>query len=454
MGCGGSSESAEAEGSPVAGSGDRAAGSDQPTAGAYKWDGRSLIPAPGIAPVTPGASLVGCSVGGTHALFVDTEGKVGIVGYPFFKADRPASSEKEVALPWPAARVSSGPFLAVVARIGGGAVCTWGATKRGLGRVTEDGDAGKQPVEVTGLPSSESLVALEAGVHYVILVTAADEAYGWGDNFNCQLSLDSCKAIEQPERLEALCGRMISKLACGHVFAAAEAAEGLIAWGTVGPLRADGDMASKAAAPIALASHGVCFPLRDLAAHSFLVAIDAEGCPWRWGRVGEDDREECRRLELPGGERGVRVALGCSEVMVVLSESGTFWDFHFGWKDLNAKYPQHDLRGLAPCGGSSAEYVALVRLCSGGAVLRAAGREFGADTMQMPLCDAGIAAQSAVELLRRPPEGVLPAADGALCVYVRAPNLGRAEALCLEVAPEATVGELAALAAARIDAQQ
>eukprot|EP01062_Namystynia_karyoxenos_P067391 TRINITY_DN61334_c0_g1_i1.p1 TRINITY_DN61334_c0_g1~~TRINITY_DN61334_c0_g1_i1.p1 ORF type:complete len:226 (+),score=36.95 TRINITY_DN61334_c0_g1_i1:64-741(+) len=79
-----------------------------------------------------------------------------------------------------------------------------------------------------------------------------------------------------------------------------------------------------------------------------------------------------------------------------------------------------------------------------GAMLRLGGTELGEDSSAMPLSDAGVSAECAVEILRLPLQTSEPAGEGPLTVFVRAPSLGHPDAVALEVIPEATVGGLVA----------
>eukprot|EP01062_Namystynia_karyoxenos_P079718 TRINITY_DN8460_c0_g1_i1.p1 TRINITY_DN8460_c0_g1~~TRINITY_DN8460_c0_g1_i1.p1 ORF type:complete len:234 (+),score=60.76 TRINITY_DN8460_c0_g1_i1:72-704(+) len=66
------------------------------------------------------------------------------------------------------------------------------------------------------------------------------------------------------------------------------------------------------------------------------------------------------------------------------------------------------------------------------------------------LHDVGLSAEAEVELVAVPTGELLPAEDGPLVIYCRAPALGVSDPVCLEVAADATVGQLAALAAQRM----
>eukprot|EP01062_Namystynia_karyoxenos_P043893 TRINITY_DN32157_c0_g1_i1.p1 TRINITY_DN32157_c0_g1~~TRINITY_DN32157_c0_g1_i1.p1 ORF type:complete len:495 (+),score=75.27 TRINITY_DN32157_c0_g1_i1:87-1571(+) len=83
-----------------------------------------------------------------------------------------------------------------------------------------------------------------------------------------------------------------------------------------------------------------------------------------------------------------------------------------------------------------------------GAVLCIGGESIA--ELGMPLSDAGVSAEAVVELLRAPPAEQAAAQYGPLVVYVHAPRCGVPNAECFEVAPDTTVGELAALAAQQL----
>eukprot|EP01062_Namystynia_karyoxenos_P048054 TRINITY_DN36490_c0_g1_i1.p1 TRINITY_DN36490_c0_g1~~TRINITY_DN36490_c0_g1_i1.p1 ORF type:complete len:251 (+),score=45.77 TRINITY_DN36490_c0_g1_i1:88-753(+) len=78
-------------------------------------------------------------------------------------------------------------------------------------------------------------------------------------------------------------------------------------------------------------------------------------------------------------------------------------------------------------------------------LLRVGQMELGAEAVGLPLSEVGLSAEGAAEVMGRPPAGLVPAAEGPLTIYVRAPMLGRPEAVALEVSPDATVGGLLAL---------
>eukprot|EP01062_Namystynia_karyoxenos_P025614 TRINITY_DN20114_c0_g1_i3.p2 TRINITY_DN20114_c0_g1~~TRINITY_DN20114_c0_g1_i3.p2 ORF type:complete len:129 (+),score=30.15 TRINITY_DN20114_c0_g1_i3:507-893(+) len=80
-------------------------------------------------------------------------------------------------------------------------------------------------------------------------------------------------------------------------------------------------------------------------------------------------------------------------------------------------------------------------------LLRTLGRDFTTAEVATLLSDAGFSAETAVELAGAPPGALEPAAHGALCLFVRAPTLGFADAVALELDPAATIGGLAAAAA-------
>eukprot|EP01062_Namystynia_karyoxenos_P051697 TRINITY_DN4072_c0_g4_i1.p1 TRINITY_DN4072_c0_g4~~TRINITY_DN4072_c0_g4_i1.p1 ORF type:complete len:406 (+),score=112.90 TRINITY_DN4072_c0_g4_i1:105-1220(+) len=93
------------------------------------------------------------------------------------------------------------------------------------------------------------------------------------------------------------------------------------------------------------------------------------------------------------------------------------------------------------------------------AVLLIGGQEVLSDKMHHPLSDVGISAECAVELLCVPRQGIdaeAPRADCGGCgiaIYCSAPTLGASETVCVELPPDATVADLATVAAARLGLQ-
>eukprot|EP01062_Namystynia_karyoxenos_P051066 TRINITY_DN39950_c0_g1_i6.p1 TRINITY_DN39950_c0_g1~~TRINITY_DN39950_c0_g1_i6.p1 ORF type:complete len:175 (+),score=34.62 TRINITY_DN39950_c0_g1_i6:296-820(+) len=89
-------------------------------------------------------------------------------------------------------------------------------------------------------------------------------------------------------------------------------------------------------------------------------------------------------------------------------------------------------------------------------VLRFSGQEFAPSQLQQPLSETGITAESAVELLHVPrlPTEVLgssSASSGGLPIYVSAPALGKADPVCVELPPDATLGDLVLAAATQLE---
>eukprot|EP01062_Namystynia_karyoxenos_P005022 TRINITY_DN11770_c0_g1_i1.p1 TRINITY_DN11770_c0_g1~~TRINITY_DN11770_c0_g1_i1.p1 ORF type:complete len:230 (+),score=41.03 TRINITY_DN11770_c0_g1_i1:67-690(+) len=72
----------------------------------------------------------------------------------------------------------------------------------------------------------------------------------------------------------------------------------------------------------------------------------------------------------------------------------------------------------------------------------------------MTLCDAGVSGETELELLVVPPVDTVPCDEGPLVVYIRAPTFGVIDPVCLEVATDATVAGVAALAARMLQLEQ
>eukprot|EP01062_Namystynia_karyoxenos_P031288 TRINITY_DN23220_c0_g1_i1.p1 TRINITY_DN23220_c0_g1~~TRINITY_DN23220_c0_g1_i1.p1 ORF type:complete len:506 (+),score=142.61 TRINITY_DN23220_c0_g1_i1:66-1520(+) len=404
--------------------------------------------------------LACCPAKGSFAVALSPDGRVRLSGHGhrdrdgFFAEADPypegGSAPCTARLPWAAAAVSAGEQFTVALQDGGDAICSWGdAPHCQLGRKGEKGLPGVVP----GLPPGDPVSLLQAGGNFVIVITVGDKAFGWGDNEEAQLALggmEEASEVGETVAIERLTGRTIRSLACGGRFGVAESGAGyLLAWGGGDDLFFQG---SKRPNIVRLQAKGIKYPLRSLAAGgTHCAAADAAGTVWLWGYLAAG-HVAGRKPDLP--EKGSLVAAGASHLTVVLAESGALFDCSVPdtCRSISAESPALPL-GLSPCGGCAAARIALAAL-QGCCFLRASGRDLGPEELSQPLSEFGISAESTLEFLRAPPGGVQPAAAGALTLYVRMPPPGPSDPLCLEVAPDSTVGGVAALAVQRAAAQR
>eukprot|EP01062_Namystynia_karyoxenos_P002606 TRINITY_DN10917_c0_g3_i1.p1 TRINITY_DN10917_c0_g3~~TRINITY_DN10917_c0_g3_i1.p1 ORF type:complete len:632 (+),score=114.54 TRINITY_DN10917_c0_g3_i1:85-1980(+) len=255
-------------------------------------------------------------------------------------------------LPWPAAAVSCGNDFSVALSRDGRAVCGWGWNMNGE---LADGTTGtaRAPVLVKGLPPDEALFLLQAGCSFVIAITRAGDALGWGCNDFMQLATPNRPGkVTLPMRIAALRGRGLCRVACGKYFAVAETRAGkLLIWGSWG--RRGKVMPERLRA----SSGRVTFPLRSLAASGNTAgAVDAEHqlwCLWEHG-------EHLVRIPLPAG--AVRVAAAGPSV-VALTADGKLWlaceKFHGSCRHIDSELLHSPLMQI-PFGGAMADQIIIL----------------------------------------------------------------------------------------------
>eukprot|EP01062_Namystynia_karyoxenos_P068325 TRINITY_DN6279_c0_g1_i2.p1 TRINITY_DN6279_c0_g1~~TRINITY_DN6279_c0_g1_i2.p1 ORF type:complete len:503 (+),score=80.84 TRINITY_DN6279_c0_g1_i2:77-1510(+) len=431
----------------------------RPAAAVWVFDGilEGLSPSAAGLTVPIGEELLSWSAGSSHCAGITADGLLHCAGDNYYGQLGHGSGKRFGGLPVEVsagdlprfAAVSCGTdFSAALSAEGG--VFTWGCPYAGrLGRHTGVAFPEGFPKKVSGLPSGDPVALVAAGSAGVIALTAADRAFGWG----CGVGrLCGQESADFPVAIPALSERGIRRLCCGDHFGVAETSgPELLFWGRAvkysGPHESLG--------PVCDDDAELGYPFRDLAAGGEHAAIADAG-----GRVfvctGRSHCDSLKQIRLPEGERAVHVGAATNRfedaVTVALTESGQLWECRSSGcaplcRPIIASLGSCPTQGLIPVGGASARSVALapVRRPSGGGVLRFADRVFGI------LSDAGIAAEAAVELLKGGSTGnTPPAADGPLVVYVRAPDYGHPDPLCLEVGTDTTVGGLAALAALRL----
>eukprot|EP01062_Namystynia_karyoxenos_P000886 TRINITY_DN10315_c0_g1_i3.p1 TRINITY_DN10315_c0_g1~~TRINITY_DN10315_c0_g1_i3.p1 ORF type:complete len:483 (+),score=69.18 TRINITY_DN10315_c0_g1_i3:78-1451(+) len=356
----------------------------------YEYQERWAVPAPELA--AGEAPRVDGSVGHDHAAVLTAAGEVWEtryrnIGTRTSESDPSSCDEaslrcaQRVALPWPAAAVRCGTGFSVALRRGGGAVCSWGRRNR-KGQLGREGRY-HEPLEVSGLPPDDPVVVLAALKRGVIVITARDEAYGWGSNHNDCLCLDVA-TYPTPTRIPSLCGLGVRRIACtrGQAVAEANGPEGgqLVHWGF-------GCGSVPVPVPVSPGPHSPIFPLRSLTAAEFsgAAAADASGQLWVkwyfWYKL--------TRLGIPDGDRALRAAAMFPKTFVVLTATGHLWDLRAGpdssprsgpepaaanWRSITVEQPELPL-GLLPVGGMSYSVGLLLRdACCGKARLRTFAR--------------------------------------------------------------------------------
>eukprot|EP01062_Namystynia_karyoxenos_P077884 TRINITY_DN7936_c0_g1_i3.p1 TRINITY_DN7936_c0_g1~~TRINITY_DN7936_c0_g1_i3.p1 ORF type:complete len:437 (+),score=101.10 TRINITY_DN7936_c0_g1_i3:80-1312(+) len=355
---------------------------------AFTWDGNSIAECAELASRRP---LRACSVGRESSLdhhYATVSGPGGAVRCAG------ANSEGQLGSRDAAGRGPLGPTDPPLAAISvgcgenftialhsDGAMSSWGTDI--FGAVGRGGDS--SPAVIDGVPP---VAVLGVGWNFVIAVTHSGHAYGWGAQHHGQLALGhAARPSFSPQRLPALCGRGLRRLACAYASVVAETAAGLLWWGW--------DLEQSQLLPAELSCAAARFPLRGLAHFGFaVVAADGAGAVWG-GSIRHGGRAPLRRIGL-AGERAVAAA-AAQYLAVVLSEEGRLYDVEPGYdchqdfcREIRSRHPQLPL-GLVPHGGASSQHVVLVPdHCSGKARLRlfariAARLELPADPLRASL---------------------------------------------------------------------
>eukprot|EP01062_Namystynia_karyoxenos_P010858 TRINITY_DN13874_c0_g1_i1.p1 TRINITY_DN13874_c0_g1~~TRINITY_DN13874_c0_g1_i1.p1 ORF type:complete len:441 (+),score=49.03 TRINITY_DN13874_c0_g1_i1:82-1404(+) len=351
-----------------------------------------------------------------------------------------------LALPWSAASVHCASGFAVALSADCTQICTFstGQSPEWLGEWEGSPvDCSGRSGFVRGLPGGGRIACLAVGCDNVFAATESGEVYAWGDNGSGTLGIGSEGSHHgTPQLVAGLSGCGLRRLAAGSLQGVAETRSGVVGWGDYSFFNCD---PPGYPTPRSIDDgRSVQLPLRSLQAGlCHAVAADAVGKVWAWGTVDGMDFLSADLIPMPGGESVVRLASGQSYILA-LTESGALYSCADvrSWVDIRAKHPQLP-PGLLPVGGPAADRFLLLK--QENTVLRCQGRDFTAADLGMPLSDAGIAAETAVELLLAPPVGTQPAEDGPLQVFVSAP--GRSQPVCLELAADTTIGGLAARAA-------
>eukprot|EP01062_Namystynia_karyoxenos_P008894 TRINITY_DN13144_c0_g1_i1.p1 TRINITY_DN13144_c0_g1~~TRINITY_DN13144_c0_g1_i1.p1 ORF type:complete len:570 (+),score=67.72 TRINITY_DN13144_c0_g1_i1:70-1779(+) len=285
------------------------------------------------APVAP----IDCSARSFYTAMVSASGVV---------YSSPDDHLAELDLPWPAAAVRSADDHTVAVARGGAAVCCWG-------KMLGDDAACSPPTEVQGLPEGDPVVLFDAGDQFVVVVTRSDEVYGWGRFHWDAVAGGGSSVLLTPERIAALSGLGLRRLACGGRFpcgVVAETRDGRLLWWGM-----DVKVLRQPPQPLPSRTGRVVFPLRCLAASLDAAAVaDAAGRV----RILWHGTAELLSAGLPPAERFVRVAVADGIVdtvvdcVVALTAEGCLWDCRKGSpsRSITAANPSLP-RGLLPCGG-------------------------------------------------------------------------------------------------------
>eukprot|EP01062_Namystynia_karyoxenos_P006713 TRINITY_DN12351_c0_g1_i1.p1 TRINITY_DN12351_c0_g1~~TRINITY_DN12351_c0_g1_i1.p1 ORF type:complete len:561 (+),score=124.75 TRINITY_DN12351_c0_g1_i1:88-1683(+) len=390
------------------------------------------------------------------------------IGTTDFWGSEPHADLHPVPLPGPAVDIVCGDMHVVVILEGGAAV-TWGHNNAGqLGR---PGDSAV-PAVVESVSEVEHVFA---GPEITFFVNGGGEVLACGKNNWGQLCLGNNEmCIRLPQRAAELCGRRIVQLQAGAAHCILLEADGsILVWGYLGGRLADGSdswSAAEGCVPIRL---GLGPAACVAAGESRSAAVTADGALVLWG----DGLKQPTPIACPGGAPASAVQCSRDCVFALLDKVG--WaalgegaaGLPFGSDKEQGKLRPITDGGLSPhcaplCGcrsrfalyfeGPGAEE--LVRRSTGimsvSGVLSVAGRVLWEHQLDSPLCDLGISAEALVHLLRvpQPGPGLAAAAPeaGTLEVFVDAPHLGAADAIHVELHPDATARDLVLVAVAQL----
>lgn len=198
-----------------------------------------------------------------------------------------------IPLPVPVSVVSAGERHAL-ALDAAGVVWGWGAA-------TGDG------TPATLLGPSPRVAAIAAGGRHSLAALTDGGVCAWGDNLRGQCGMEACTEVVRPTSVPALAGVAVVAVAAGaHHSVAVTAAGDVVEWG-----------GAAGAAPRAVPL-GVDVVSATCGAHH-TMALDSDGGVWLWGAVGGGRgarRQPPRRLEVGG--RAVAAAAGWWHGLVVV----------------------------------------------------------------------------------------------------------------------------------------
>eukprot|EP01062_Namystynia_karyoxenos_P060583 TRINITY_DN52250_c0_g1_i1.p2 TRINITY_DN52250_c0_g1~~TRINITY_DN52250_c0_g1_i1.p2 ORF type:complete len:504 (+),score=128.08 TRINITY_DN52250_c0_g1_i1:73-1512(+) len=431
--------------------------------------------APGLQP-PPGTAVCKICCGASFVLMLTDQGEVLHAGAndcgQLGNGEAHGESHpglRAVPLPSPAADIACGEKHAVAA-LSSGAAFTWGFDYHGrLGR----GGEGRVPAPAEGITAAAQVFA---GVRFTFFLSSGAEVAACGENESGQLCLGNVSFVPRPQRVAALCGRRVVQLQCGEKHCILLEADGSVSvWGELHGYLADGSDVWNARKGTVPTRVKVGPALCVAAGYRCCAVVGAdEGSLVLWG-----PRFFPRPRAQPGSG-GVDMVICGAEVVFARFAGGPWaalgtgkYGLPFGSAEEETRLRPLTEGGLAarsvPICGSTSEFALYLEGCDAervllrstgvralSAVLRVSGRELGERDLDCPLSDLGVSAEAVVHLLRVPP---LPPAAGAaspaekgaaLVVFVDASPLGAADAICVELHPEATALDLVAAAAGQL----
>eukprot|EP01062_Namystynia_karyoxenos_P011603 TRINITY_DN14163_c0_g2_i1.p1 TRINITY_DN14163_c0_g2~~TRINITY_DN14163_c0_g2_i1.p1 ORF type:complete len:494 (+),score=66.35 TRINITY_DN14163_c0_g2_i1:102-1484(+) len=338
----------------------------------------------------------------------------------------------------------------------------------------------RNPAEWTRLAPVAGIsnaVRVFAGERFSFVLCTGGDVYSFGENMSGQLCRGFVSDKEPPQLAAHLCRKGVLEISAGLRHALALLADGgVLAWGWIRGRKVDGDglwSRELGSCPIPISFGGGRLRAVSVSAGELHCAVATDdGRLWLWGdgndgRLGFGDENHVKApkaLDLPGGGHAVKVQCSSACTYATSSSGRVFMcglgglyftedphvpDFHSWFKLGRAvSWEAEDDDGTVDRSlwtSSVAGAVSLRRRLPGG-VLRVGTESFAENAFHTPLSDIGVAAESSVHLLRLPCITAMSNAEavpeGPLQVYVNAAALGAETPLCLELRPEATVGDV------------
>eukprot|EP01062_Namystynia_karyoxenos_P015742 TRINITY_DN15739_c0_g1_i1.p1 TRINITY_DN15739_c0_g1~~TRINITY_DN15739_c0_g1_i1.p1 ORF type:complete len:504 (+),score=96.59 TRINITY_DN15739_c0_g1_i1:126-1637(+) len=344
-------------------------------------------------------------------------------------------------------------------------VMSWGCGDEGqLGR---DGD----PTRPLPIPGLKDVVTIAAGYDFVFVIRRGGEVFCWGNNEKGQLCLGQPGGIRRtPQRVELLCGAAV-QIALSAEAGIALCSDGAVrAWGILDGMLADGSGSwnrSRGCVPLAIDLGGPCRLVAAGGQH--FAALSSTSVLHTWGYLSHGQLARLGNAELPApavlpGDHGTPSEVCCSAICTFIK--GSAWTVcgngaYFGCGSAIVLRPRRPASTGKPFTGSRASHVFYLEdgdeegTTAVSGVLRVAGKELFEGDLDTPLCELGVAAESTVEVMRIPatagPGGAAVSTRTGLQIYVKAPTLGAADLICVELHPEATACQLVTAVAEHLE---
>jgi len=284
------------------------------------------------------------SAGFTHSLFIDGEGRLsscGSANSPWVlghgegvtRLNTPTRLPSTLGERAVSVAAGGGHSLALTA---GGSVWSWGVG--GFGRLGH-GDEQNQllPNKVEAF-ADQRVVAVTAGEHHSLAITADGAVLSWGYGAYGQLGHGDGQEQLEPKKVEAFDGQRVLGVAVGGQHSLALTADGA-AWswgdGFFGKLGHGDEQEQLLPNKIeALAGQRVV-AVSAGAWHS--LALTADGAVWSWGdgrlgQLGHGDQQQQqlpKKIEAFAGQRVVAVSAGMAHSLV-LTADGALWSWGGG----------------------------------------------------------------------------------------------------------------------------